>query len=120
MNETYDPAFQKRQAYGRSGDGEGGFAAGFSLSLAGPYPSLEEELRKDVSILRSSLAVRDEYIDRLRKARESLVREIRVKEIVIDCQEQRIKGYQQLLGKTGQEHQQNEQELEQESEIISD
>jgi hypothetical protein len=119
MNETYGSAFPKRRAYGSSGDGEDGFAAGFSLSLAGPYPSLEDELRKDVSILRSSLAVRDEYIDRLRKTRDSLAREIRVSQIVIDCQEQRIKSYQELFDKTGQV-QQPEIEQEQESEIISD
>ncbi len=77
-------------------DGPGaGLGGGFSLALAPAYPSIEDELKKDVAILRSSLAVRDDYIARLREARESLARELRVQEHVLESQEHRIRRYQQ-------------------------
>jgi len=81
-------------------DGPGeGLGGGFSLALAPAYPSIEDELKKDVAILRSSLAIRDDYIGRLREARDSLAKELRVQELVLESQEHRIRSYQEVFDK---------------------
>ena len=81
-------------------DGPGaGLGGGFSLALAPAYPSIEDELRKDVAILAGSLAVRDDYIARLREARDTLAKELRVQELVLESQEHRIRSYQEVFDK---------------------
>jgi len=66
----------------------------FVPSLAPPYPNLEDELRKDVAILRSSLDIRDNYIEELRKTRDSLQTELDLKEAYIGSLKDSLKGYE--------------------------
>jgi len=66
----------------------------FDPSLAPPYPNLEDELRKDVAILRSSLDIRDNYIEELRKTRDSLQTELDLKEAYIGSLKDSLKGYE--------------------------
>ena len=82
-------------------------SSAFVPSLAPPYPNIEDELRKDVAILQSSLAVRDEYIDRLRNRRDALMRELHMNELIIECQEARIRDYQQFF--SSEEHRQKQE-----------
>ena len=83
----------------RGSYGPAGFSGGFEPGLAGPYPSIEEELKKDVSILRSSLAIRDDYIDRLRETRDYLSRKLDVSLLIIESQKRRISDYRNILEK---------------------
>ena len=83
----------------RGSYGLAGFSGGFEPGLAGPYPSIEEELKKDVSILRSSLAIRDDYIDRLRETRDYLSRKLDVSLLIIEAQKRRISDYRNILEK---------------------
>jgi CRISPR/Cas system-associated exonuclease Cas4 (RecB family) len=69
----------------------------FVPSLAPPYPNLEDELRKSVVMLASCIEARDIYLDSLRKKRDALLRELRMNELVMECQEARIRDYQQLF-----------------------
>ena len=107
----------RRGAYGPAG-----FSGGFEPGLAGPYPSIEEELKKDVSILRSSLAIRDDYIDRLRETRDYLSRKLDVSLLIIEAQKRRISDYRNILEKLRkQEYElefkhEHEHDLEQEHE----
>jgi len=77
-------------------------SGGFDPSLAPPYPNLEDEQRKSIAMLASCVGARDVYIDGLRKRRDALLRELRMNELTIECQEARIRDYQQLF--SSQEH----------------
>ena len=72
-------------------------SSAFVPSLAPPYPNVEEEQKKDIAILMSSLAIRDRYIDDLRQTRDSLSRQLGMREIIIECQERRIRSYREFL-----------------------
>jgi len=83
------------------------FASVFVPSLAPPYPSIEDELRKDVAVLAKSLDIRDRYIDDLRETKDLLASELRIRDIRIEDLGSRIKRYQQLFRETnGQEKEQ--------------
>ena len=97
----------------RGSYGPAGFSGGFEPGLAGPYPSIEEELKKDVSILRSSLAIRDDYIDRLRETRDYLSRKLDVSLLIIEAQKRRISDYRNILEKLRKQEQEHELKQEQ-------
>jgi len=89
------------QAGGEASAGNGGtalgFAGGFALSLAPPYPSIEDELSKDVAILKRSLEIRDEYIDTLRAKRRSLFDQLDRKERDVEWLERRLESQKRDL-----------------------
>ena len=99
MNGSYATDLQKRLSYGKtSSDGyASGFASGFILPLARPYPSVADELKKDVTILTSSLRIRDDYIDKLRKARDSLASKLDFNLMQMESFENQIKSYQEFF-----------------------
>jgi len=68
-------------------------SSAFVPSLAPPYPNIEDELRKDVAILRSSLEVRDRYIRELREERDSLQAELNDKEAYISSLKDSLEDY---------------------------
>jgi len=69
-------------------------SAGFEPSLAPPYPSVEDEQKKDIAILMSSLAIRESYIDDLRKTRDSLQAELDLKEAYINSLKDSLRSYE--------------------------
>lgn len=99
MNGGYSTALQKRQSYARQdgSDYTSGVTSGFVLSLAPLYPSIAEELKKDVAMLASSLKIRDDYIDNLRKARDSLASKLDFKLMQMESLERQIRSYQKFL-----------------------
>lgn len=68
-------------------------SSAFVPSLAPPYPNIEDELRKDVAILRSSLEVRDRYIREIREGRDSLQAELNDKEAYISSLKDSLEDY---------------------------
>jgi hypothetical protein len=80
-----------------------GFAGGFALTLAPPYPSIEDELSKDVAILKRSLEIRDEYIDTLRAKRRSLIEKLDGKDRDIEWLERRLDSQKKDLGRAKEE-----------------
>jgi hypothetical protein len=110
MSDGYAPAGPRIppwQAGGEACAGNGGsalgFAGGFALSLAPPYPSIEDELSKDVAILKRSLEIRDEYIDILRAKRRSLIEKLDGKERDIERLERRLESQKTDLGRATEE-----------------
>ena len=101
MNGSYSTDLQKRQSYSKtsSDDYASGFSSGFILPLAQPYPSIADELKKDVAILTSSLRIRDDYIDKLRKTRDSLTSQLDFNLMQLESLEAQIKSYQELFKK---------------------
>jgi hypothetical protein len=100
MKQFYKTAMQKRNGYSSSQISDyatSGFGSGFSLALAPRYPAIEDELKKDVAILASSLEIRDLYIDELRKTRDSLVTELDMKETRIENLEESLDVYRDLI-----------------------
>jgi predicted RNase H-like nuclease (RuvC/YqgF family) len=81
----------------------------FIPSLAPAYPSITDELKKDVAILKTSLEIRDDYIDKLRKARDSLISNLDLKELHTEHLKDRIKRYQQLFYKAKEKEQEKTQ-----------
>ena len=75
-------------------------SSAFVPSLAPPYPNVEDGLRKDVAILQNSLCVRENYIQDLRKTRDSLQAELDLKEVYIDALIDSIKSYQAFFSKS--------------------
>jgi hypothetical protein len=75
----------------------------FVPSLAPPYPSIEDELRKDVAILRSSLEIRDAYIDSLRARRRSLIDQLDRKERDAEWLERRLESQKSDLERATEE-----------------
>jgi len=69
-------------------------SSAFDPSLAPPYPNLEDELRKSVAMLTSSIEARDIYIDSLRKTRDSLQTELDLKEAYISSLKDSLKSYE--------------------------
>jgi len=69
-------------------------SSAFVPSLAPPYPSIEDEQKKDIAILMSSLAIRESYIDDLRKTRDSLQAELDLKEAYIGSLKDSLKSYE--------------------------
>jgi hypothetical protein len=69
-------------------------SAGFDSSLAPPYPRVEDEQKKDIAILMSSLAIRESYIDDLRKTRDSLQAELDLKEAYINSLKDSLRSYE--------------------------
>lgn len=101
MND-YQEAFQEQDGYRSSaGDQSGiksyGFASVFVPSLAQAYPSITDELKKDVAILAKSLDIRDRYIDDLRETRDFLRSKLENRDLQIEDLKGRIKGYQKLF-----------------------
>jgi len=74
-------------------------SSAFVPSLAPPYPSIEDEQKKDIAILMSSLAIRESYIDDLRKTRDSLQAELDLKEAYINSLEDSLKSYEACFRK---------------------
>ncbi len=66
----------------------------FEPSLAPPYPNVEDEQKKDIAILMSSLAIRESYIDDLRKTRDSLQAELDLKEAYINSLKDSLRSYE--------------------------
>ncbi len=99
MNEGYSLDFQKSNLYGKtSSDGyDSGFSGGFVLAQAQPYPSIADELKKDVAILTSSLRIRDGYIDKLRKARDSLISKLDFATTKSESFEKQIRSYREFF-----------------------
>jgi len=75
----------------------------FVPSLAPPYPNIEDELRKDVAILRSSLEIRDVYIDTLRAKRRSLIDRLDRKERDVEWLERRLESQKRDLDSATEE-----------------
>lgn len=78
----------------------------FIQSLAPSYPSITDELKKDVAILKTSLEIRDDYIVRLREKRDSMTSKLDHKLQKIEYLEKQIKKYQEFfsrLKETGKE-----------------
>ena len=72
----------------------------FMPSLAQAYPSITDELKKDVAILSRSLSIREKYIDDLREAKDSLARKLDISEMHIETLEKGIKRYQEFFYRT--------------------
>lgn len=103
MND-YQEAFQEQDGYRSSaGDQSGiksyGFASVFVPSLAQAYPSITDELKKDVAILAKSLDIRDRYIDDLRETKALLKSKLEIRDMKIEDLKSRIGRYQQFLCK---------------------
>lgn len=64
------------------------------------YPSITDELRNDVGILKNSLDIKTSYIKDLRKARDSLISKLNIKDIYLENLSQRVKRYQEFFYKT--------------------
>lgn len=101
MND-YQEAFQEQDGYKSStGDYSGvqnlGITRVFIPSLAQAYPSITDELKKDVAILAKSLDIRDRYIDDLRETRDSLKSKLLIRDKQIDNIKSRIKRYQKFF-----------------------
>ena len=97
MNGNYE-TIQKRQPYVKTSESyDGGFSRGFVLAQAQPYPSIADELKKDVAILASSLRLRDDYIDKLRKTRDSLISKLDFETMKTESFEKQIKSYQEFF-----------------------
>jgi hypothetical protein len=104
----YQMAYQDQGGYSSSASDQScvktyGLAGVFVPSLASAYPSITDELKKDVAILAKSLEVRERYIDDLRETRDKLARKLDIKEMQIGYLERDIKRYQQFFYKT-EEH----------------
>ena len=69
----------------------------FIPSLAPVYPSITDELRKDIAILKTYLEIRKGYIDKLIKAGDLLISKIDLKELHIESFKNRIKKYQKFF-----------------------
>lgn len=98
----YQEAFQEQDGYRSSaGDQSGiksyGFASVFIPSLAPAYPSITDELKKDVAILAKSLDIRDRYIDDLRETKALLKSKLENRDLHIEDLKSRIKRYQKFF-----------------------
>jgi len=96
-------------AGGRSGIGKCRFAGVFVQSLAPPYPSIADELKKDVAILTSSLKLRERYIDDIRKARDRLERKLNISDMRIEALERDIKRYREFFERTREKEKNSDQ-----------
>ncbi len=100
----YQEAFQEQDGYRSStGDQSGiksyGFASVFVPSLAPAYPSITDEIKKDLAVLTKSLDIRDRYIDDLRETRDFLRSKLENRDLQIEDLKSRIGRYQQFLCK---------------------
>jgi chromosome segregation ATPase len=75
----------------------------FVPSLAPPYPNIEDEQKKDIAILRSSLEIRDVYIDTLRAKRRSLIDRLDRKERDVEWLERRLESQKRDLDRATEE-----------------
>jgi len=66
----------------------------FEPALAPPHPNVQEEQKKDIAILMSSLAIRESYIDDLRTTRDSLQAELDLKEAYINSLKDSLSSYE--------------------------
>ena len=90
----YQATFQKTRGYGSSASGNShGVQSDFIKSMAPAYPSIEDELKKDVAILKSTLEIRDYYITKLREAKDSLTRDLHFREMEVESLEDELKRY---------------------------
>jgi len=101
----YETDLQESSGYGSSSGGNSGvnsykFSKVFVPSMAPAYPSIEDELKRDVTILTRSLELRGQYIDDLRDTKDRLVREIKIKDMEIEEMERSIKRYQEYFSRT--------------------
>ena len=90
-NDNYSGAHGKRYSVRASSID---LSSAFVPSLAPPYPSIENEQKKDIAILMSSLAIRESYIDDLRKTRDSLQAELDLKEAYINSLKDSLRSYE--------------------------
>jgi len=104
-------ALQESDGYGSSASDQSvktyRFASVFVPSLAPPYPSIEDELRKDVAVLARSIDIRDRYIDDLREARDSLARKLDMRDLRIECLERDIGRYQEFFKRAREQENRN-------------
>lgn len=63
------------------------------------YPSVTDELRSDLQILKASLEIKNNYMKDLRESRDSLISKLNVKDIRIEDFEKRVKRYQEFFYK---------------------
>ena len=75
----------------------------FVPSLAPPYPNIEDEQKKDIAILVSSLEIRDVYIDTLRAKRRSLIDRLDRKERDVEWLERRLESHKRDLDSATEE-----------------
>lgn len=98
----YQEAFQEQDGY-RSSAGDQSriksyrFASVFVPSLAQAYPSITDELKKDVAILAKSLDIRDRYIDDLRETKALLKSKLEIRDMKIEDLKSRIGRYQKFF-----------------------
>jgi len=78
------------------------------------YPSITDELKSDLAILKSSLDIKNDYIGNLKKSRDSLISKLDFKEIHIEDMEKRIKRYQQFFYRTREREHEKQHEKQQE------
>ncbi|GAF86001.1 unnamed protein product [marine sediment metagenome] len=111
----YQEAFQEQDGdKSSSGDYSGvqnlGITRVFIPSIAPAYPSITDELKKDVAILAKSLEIRDRYIDELRETRDSLRSKLDIRGLQIENLKSRIRRYQEFFYKTKEQEKEKEQE----------
>jgi len=98
----YQEAFQEQDGEkSSSGDYSSvqnlGITRVFIPSIAPAYPSITDELKKDVAILKTSLEIRDDYIDRLREAKDSLTSKLDIRDLQIEDLKSRISRYENFF-----------------------
>lgn len=110
----YQEAFQEQDGCkSSSGDYSGvqniGITRVFIPSLAPEYPSITDELKKDVAILAKSLEIRDRYIDEFRETRDSLRSKLDIRDLQIEDLNKRVKRYQEFFYKTKEQEKNSDQ-----------
>jgi len=110
----YQEAFQEQDGDKSSaGDYSGvqnlGITRVFIPSLAPEYPSITDELKKDVAILAKSLDIRDRYIDDLRETRDFLRSKLENRDLQIEDFKSRIKRYQEFFYRTKEQEKNSDQ-----------
>ena len=63
------------------------------------YPSMTDELKSDIQILKTSLEIKDNYLKDLRKSRDSLISRLNVRDIHMEDLNRRVKRYREFFYK---------------------
>ena len=105
MKETSDKTGQQdpysyREAFGYSKKFPAyTFSKPYRKKAVPAYPSITDELKSDLQILKESLEMKDNFLKDLRKSRDSLITKLNVKDIHIEEFEKRVKRYQEFFYK---------------------
>lgn len=86
------------------------FGKAYRKSPTQAYPSITDELRNDVQILKNSLEIKDSYIRDLKRIRDTLRSKLDLKELHIEDDERRIRKYREFFynGKDREEKENSE------------